>query len=129
MYNEATDVGNRGAARHEGFQALLDINLWTQVLDCDFFPCVFFPPAPSFLVLLSLTRCNFVVSSVPAGCDSPLLLIILNQGGLSLSLSPSFFFAVVPPPPFSLCRRQTKWRRMKHVRNLFKDSSEDGLSG
>lgn len=43
-----------------------------------------FSPLP-LLVLLSLTRCNFVVSSVPAGRDNPLLLIILNQEGLCLS--------------------------------------------
>lgn len=58
MYNEATDVGNTGAAGHEGFRALLDINLSKQVLDCNFFPCVFFssscarlPPATVFNTL------------------------------------------------------------------------------
>lgn len=49
------------------------------------FPCVL--SLVLLVLLLSLTRCNFVVSSVPAGCDNPLLLIILNQEGLSLSLS------------------------------------------
>lgn len=47
----------------------------------------FRPPAPGVLLsLLSLTHCNFVVSSAPAGCDIPLLLIILNQKGLSPAL-------------------------------------------
>lgn len=132
MYNEASDVGRGGglrAARHMGFQAPLNINLSKQVLYCNLFPLRFVPPAPLLLLLLlSLTRCNFVVSSVPAGCDNPLLLIIPNQGGLSLSLPPSPSLSPFLCP-FSLCRRQTKWRRMKHVRNLFKDRSEDGLSG
>lgn len=43
-------MGGGGAARHEGFQALFNINLSKQVLDCNFFPCVFsflLPPSTS----------------------------------------------------------------------------------
>lgn len=123
-----------GGARHKGFQAPLDISLSKQVSDCRFFPRVFEPPRPLSLLLLSLTRRNVVVASVPAGCDSPLLLIFLNQwmGGFDcLFFPPTSFFCCRLS---SLRRRRTKkkkpQRRMKHAHNLFKDGQrEDGLSG
>lgn len=123
MYNEATDAGGSetqgtsGSTQHQ----FVETGFGLQCLSLFSPSCSLPPPPPS---ILSLTRCNFVVSSVPAGCDNPLLLIILNQEGLSLSLSISLAVSL----PLSLCSRQTKWRRMKHVRNLFKDSREDGLS-
>lgn len=72
----------------------------------------FFSHVPSLLLLLSLTRCNSVTSSAPAGRDSLLYLIIINQDRLPLFSLPASCF----------CTKRTKWRRMKHVRNLFKDS-------
>lgn len=41
-------VEAQGGARHKGFQAPFDINLSKQVLDCSFFPRVFYSPAPPF---------------------------------------------------------------------------------
>lgn len=97
MYNEATDVGGGG----RGGADTRDFRLYsTSICQNRFWIAISLPPPSSFFLLLSLTRCNFVVSSVPAGCDNPLLLIILNQEGLSLSLSVSF--ADPPPTPFSL---------------------------
>lgn len=116
--------GGEGGSTTQGISGSTQHQFVETGFGLQFLSLCFLPAAPSFLLLLSLTRCNFVVSSVPAGRDNPLLLIILNQEGLSLSLH-----LFRRHPPFSLCRRQTKWRRMKHVRNLFKDSSEDGLSG
>lgn len=81
-------------------------------LELQFLYMYFFSHVPSLLLLLSLTHCNSVTSSVPAGCDSLLYLIIINQDRLP-------FFSL---PASCFCMTQTKWRRMKHVRNLFKDS-------
>lgn len=81
-------------------------------LKLQFLCMYFFSHVPSLRLLLSLTRCNSVTSSVPAGRDSLLYLIIINQDRLPLFSLPASCF----------CTKQPKWRRMKHGRNLFKDS-------
>lgn len=89
MYNEASDVvecsetqGISGSTQHQFVKTGFGLQ----------FAFVCFHRT-ALLLLLSLTCSNFVVSSVPAGCDIPLLLIILNQGGnISFSLTLSIFF-------------------------------------
>lgn len=96
-----------GPEGREGFQAPTDVNLSETVFRLWFL--LFMLPVP---LLLSLSHGIPVVLG-SAGRVSALLLIILNQGGCPLLLSCGL----------CLCGKHTKWRRMKHVCNLFKDSS------
>lgn len=100
MYNEATDVGEGGWGGKQ--RDMRDFKLdSTSICRNRFWIAISFCVFSSSLFLLSLTCCNFVASSVPAGCDSPLLLIILNQEGLSvcLSLCPSLLLSYPPSLP------------------------------
>lgn len=91
--------GGEGGSKTRGISGSTQHQFVETGFGLQFLSLCFLPPVPSFLLLLllqlSLTRCNFVVSSVPAGCDNPLLLIILNQEGLSLS--PHLFCRLSPP--------------------------------
>lgn len=71
---------------------------------------IFFMPSPS-----APTHCLY--RTVILSCSQ-------NQQGVSAHCSITracFFFPLMQS--LSLCRKHTKWRRMKHVCNLFKDSA------